>query len=38
MMRSYQENIKAIWTKIVDFKNIELKALPVYDGRYINPK
>ena len=25
---------KAIRTKIVDFENIELKALPVYDGRY----
>ena len=29
---------KAIWTKIEDFKNIELNALPVYDDRYIKTK
>ena len=29
------EKYKAIWTKIEDFKNIELNALPVYDNRYI---
>ena len=28
--------MKAIWTKIEDLKNITLKALPVYDDRYIN--
>ena len=26
------EKYKAIWTKIKDLKNIELNALPVYDG------
>ena len=29
------EKYKAIWTKIEDFKNIKLNALPVYDDRYI---
>ena len=29
------EKYKAIWTKIEDFKNIKLNALPVYDNRYI---
>ena len=29
---------KAIWTKIEDLENIELNALPVYDGRYIKTK
>ena len=29
---------KAIWTRIEDIKNIELNALPVYDGRYIKTK
>ena len=29
------EKNKTIWTKIEDLKNIELKALPVYDDRYI---
>ena len=29
------EKYKAICTKIEDFKNIELNALPVYDNRYI---
>ena len=30
-----KENYEAIWTKIEDFKNIELNALLVYDDRYI---
>ena len=29
------EKYKPIWTKIVDLKNIELNALPLYDDRYI---
>ena len=29
---------KAIWTNIEDFKNIELNALLIYDGRYIKTK
>ena len=29
---------KAIWNKIEDLKNIELNALPVYDGRSIKSK
>ena len=32
------EKYKAIWTKIEDLKNIKLKALPVYDDRYIKTK
>ena len=32
------QKYKAIWTKIEDFKNIKLKALPVYDERYIKTK
>ena len=32
------EKYKAIWTKIEDFKNIELNSLPVYDDRYIKTK
>ena len=32
------QKYKTIWTKIEDFKNIELDASPVYDGRYIKPK
>ena len=32
------EKYKAIWTKIENFKNIELNALPVYDGRYTKIK
>ena len=32
------EKYKTIWTKIEDPKNIELEALPVYDGRYIKTK
>ena len=32
------EKYKDIWTKIEDFENIELNALPVYDGRYIKTK
>ena len=32
------EKYKAIWTKIEDFKNIELNALPVYDYRYVKTK
>ena len=32
------EKYKTIWTKIEDLKNIELYALPVYDGRYIKTK
>ena len=32
------EKYKAVWTKIEDLKNIELNALPVYDGRYIKTK
>ena len=31
-------NYEANWTKIEDFKNIELNALPVYDDRYIKTK
>ena len=37
-MRSYYQKCKAIWTKIEDLKNIKLKALPIYDDRYINTK
>ena len=29
------EKYKAIWTKIEDFKNNKLNALPIYDDRYI---
>ena len=32
------ENIKAIWTMIENFENIESNALPVYDDRYMKPK
>ena len=32
------EKNKTIWTKIEDLKNIELKALPAYDDRYIRNK
>ena len=32
------ENHSAIWIKIEDFKNIELRGLPVYDDRYIKAK
>ena len=32
------EKYKAIWTKIEDFKNTELNALPVYDDGYIKTK
>ena len=32
------KDIKAIWTKFKDLKNIELNALPVYDDRYIKTK
>ena len=32
------EKYKVNLTKIEDFKNIELKALAVYDGRYIKTK
>ena len=32
------EKYKAIWIKIEDLQNIELNALPVYDGRYIKMK
>ena len=32
------EKYEAIWTKIEDLKNIELNALPVYDGRCIKTK
>ena len=32
------EKYKAIWTKVEDFENIELNALPVYDDRYIRTK
>ena len=32
------EKYKAIWTRIEDFKNIKLNALPVYDDRYIKTK
>ena len=32
------EKYKAIWTKIEDFRNIELNVLPVYDDRYIKTK
>ena len=29
---------KTIWTKIEDLQNIDLEALPAYDGRYIKTK
>ena len=32
------EKYEAIWTKIEDFKNIELSDLPIYDDRYIKTK
>ena len=32
------ESYKHIWTKLKNFKNIALNALPVYDGRYIKTK
>ena len=32
------EKYEAIWTKIEDFKNIQLKSLPVYNDRYIKTK
>ena len=32
------EKYKAIWTNIKSLKNIELKAFPVYDDRYIKTK
>ena len=32
------EKYKAIWTKIENFKNIELNAFPVYDNRYMKTK
>ena len=32
------EKYKSIQTKIEDFKNIELNALPVYDDKYIKTK
>ena len=32
------EKYEAIWTKIKDFNNVELNALPVYDPRYIKTK
>ena len=37
-MKSYYKKYKAIWTKMEDFKNIELNPLPVYDDRYIKTK
>ena len=30
------EKYKAIWTKIENLKNTELKASPVFDDRYLN--
>ena len=32
------EKYKAIWIKTENLKNIELNALPVYDGSYIKSK
>ena len=32
------EKYKAVWTRIEDFKNIKLNALPVYGDRYIKTK
>ena len=32
------EKYKAIWTKIEDWKDIKLNALPVYDDRYVKTK
>ena len=32
------EKYNSIWTKIEDLKNVKLKALPVYDDRYIKTK
>ena len=36
--RKLLEKYKTIWTNIEDLQNIELNALPVYDGRYIKTK
>ena len=39
MMISYQKSkYKTIWTKVEDFKNIELDRFPVYHDRYIKTK
>ena len=32
------QKYKALWTKIENFKNIELNAFPVYDNRYMKTK
>ena len=32
------EKYKTIWTKIEYFENIQLNALPVYDGKYVKTK
>ena len=32
------EKYKTIWIKIKDLQNVEIGALPVYDGRYIKTK
>ena len=32
------QKYKAIWTKIEDFQNINLNALPIYDDRHIKNK
>ena len=32
------EKYETIWTKIKDFKNIELNILPIYNDRYIKTK
>ena len=32
------QKYKAIWTMIEDLKIIKLKALPIYDDRYIKTK
>ena len=40
LMSSWIDNEKyeSIWTKIEDLKDVELKALSVYDDRYIKTK
>ena len=38
MMKIFQKKYEVIWTKIKNFKNIELNTLPIYDDRYIKNK
>ena len=37
-MKNFLEKYITIWTKMEDFKKIELYALPVYDDTYIKTK